>query len=175
MNESSSGSSGRGALAELKEAVSSLFEQVVGMAPDLGFGREFPRHELRVEDEGYRARVELPGLRRDDVEVAISGRTLSISGDRPKFKPPEGAHLIRSERPSGEFSLSIRLPAEVATLGVVARMQDGVLEIWLPKPSSQGRNIEVEANEGESSEQKGEGETPRMPWEEGSQTGGSET
>jgi HSP20 family protein len=173
VKESSSGASGRGALAEFKEAVTSLFDQVVGLAPDLGFRRDFPRHELLVEDDGYRARVELPGLRRDEVEVSISGRTLTISGERPPFKPPSGARMLRSERPSGGFSLTIRLPAEVDVLGVTARMRDGVLEIGLPKlGGSRGRSIEVESSDEATRESAARErgveaeERVKMPWEE---------
>lgn len=160
MKESSSGASGRGALAEFKEAVTNLFDQVVGLAPDLKFRRDFPKHELRIEDDGYVALVEIPGLRRDEVEVSISGRALSISGERARFNPPAEARLLRSERPSGEFSLAIRLPAEVDTMAVVARVRDGMLEITLPKPTGgQGRSIEVDGAEDAQ---------VKMPWEEGS-------
>ena len=183
MNESESRASGRGAFAELKEAVGNLFESVVGLAPDLGFGRDFPRHEMRVEDDGYVVQVELPGMRREAIEVSVSGRTLNISGKRPKFEPPGEARMIRSERPYGKFDLSVRLPDEVDTLGVVAKMRDGILEIQLPKPSASGRSIEVEAAETEPSgpqpsaradeptaggaegQQQGD-ESVTMPWEE---------
>ncbi len=176
MSEEKKTASGRGALAELKEAVTGLFDQVVGLAPDFGFRREFPRHELQVEDDGYRVLVEVPGLRRDEVEVSISGRALSISGDRPRFKPPEDARMVRSERPSGEFNLAIRLPAEVDASAVAARVRDGILEIKLPKPSSErGHSIDVEAEESNrASEERASHEHPghpensaRMPWEDG--------
>lgn len=190
MNESESGASGRGAFAELKEAVGSLFESVVGLAPDFKLGRDFPRHEMRVEDDRYVVQVELPGLRREAIEVAVSGRTLNISGQRPKFEPPSDARMIRSERPHGNFELSVKLPDEVDTLGVVAKMRDGVLEVQLPKPSAGGgRSIEVESGEGEAagaeprpSEQTPPGESAQaeqgpatMPWEEPTEQGGGET
>lgn len=174
MNESESGASGRGAFAEFKEAVGNLFESVVGMAPDFGLGREFPRHELRVEDDGYLVSVELPGMPRESVEVSVSGRTLSITGKRTRFEPPNEARMIRSERPSGKFDLSVRMPDEVDTLGVIAKMRDGVLEIRLPKPSAGGgRSIEVEAaeaaagNQAEAADHEAGPEEPfAMPWEE---------
>lgn len=191
MNESESGASGRGAFAELKEAVGSLFESVVGMAPDLRLGRDFPRHEMRVEDNGYVVQVELPGLRREAIEVAVSGGTLNISGKRPKFEPPSEARMIRSERPYGKFELSVKLPDEVDTLGVVAKMRDGVLEIQLPKPTAPGgRSIEVESAENEASEAEsgpseqsppsesaqGEQGPVTMPWEDNTpEHGGGET
>lgn len=145
MTESSSGATGRGALSELKEAVSNLFEQVVGMTPDLGLKREFPRHEVRVEDDSYRVHVELPGVDREEVDVSIVGRRLTISGTRKRFDPPEDARMLRSERIFGKFELSVQLPAEVDAVGVVAQMRDGILDVRLPKLSStRGRQVPVE-------------------------------
>jgi HSP20 family protein len=153
-NEADSRASGRGAFSELKEAVTGLFDQVVGLIPDFGLGKEFPRHELRVEDERYRVLIELPGFKREDIDVSVAGRALAIAGDRPRFEPPAGARMLRSERPCGEFELTVRLPAEVDAAGVGAQMCDGVLEVELPKAKgTRGRSIEVE-DEGP------------MPWEE---------
>ncbi len=145
MKESSSGASSRGALAELKEAVSHLFEQVVGMAPDLGLTQDFPRHEVKVEDNAYRVQLELPGVGRDDIDVAVAGRRLNISGERKRPEPPPEARVLRSERRFGTFELDLQLPAEVDPVGVVAQMRDGVLEVRLPKlTASRGRSVHIE-------------------------------
>lgn len=160
-NESGSEASGRGALAEFKQAVTNLYDQVVSLVPDLGFGREFPKHELRVEDDGYRALVELPGLKRDEIDVSVLGRTLTVSGERARLEPPEGGRMLRSERPAGQFELTVRLPGEVDAVAVGAQMRDGVLDIRLPKATgTRGRSIQVE-------ETKAEGPKESMPWEEG--------
>ncbi|NIR44063.1 MAG: Hsp20/alpha crystallin family protein [Gemmatimonadetes bacterium] len=168
MNEKSSEkSSGRGALAELKEAVGNLVDSVVGMAPDFGIRPEWPRHELIVEDDGYRVQVELPGFSREAVDVSVAGRNLSVAGERKKFEPPAGARLLRSERPSGKFDLSIRLPADVDALGVVAQMREGILEIKLPKTRGRGRPIDIESVD----EASGETEVRREPGTGGASPG----
>ncbi len=152
-NESDARASGRGALSELKEAVTGLFDSLSSLVPDLGFGEEFPRHELRVEDDRLHVLIELPGFKREEIDVSVAGRALAIAGDRPRPQLPSDARMLRSERPSGEFELTVRLPAEVDALAVVARMHDGVLEVELPKVSGKrGRSIDVE-------------ETESMPWE----------
>jgi HSP20 family protein len=147
--ESDSSASGRGALAEFKDAVTNLFDQVssqvTSLIPDLGLGREFPNHELRVEDDGYRVWVELPGFQREEIDVSVVGRILTISGRRPRFEPPDGGRMLRSERPSGDFELNVRLPSEVDTVAVVAQMRDGVLDVRLPgAKAARGRSIDVE-------------------------------
>ncbi|HSG80976.1 MAG TPA: Hsp20/alpha crystallin family protein [Gemmatimonadota bacterium] len=171
--EKGSEASGRGALAEFKEAVGNLFESVVGLTPDFGLGREWPRHELVVEDDTYRVLVELPGFSRDEVEVSVASRVLTVSGERKKFQPPADARLLRSERPSGTFEISVRVPAEVDALGVVAQMHNGVLEIRLPKSSNRGRSIEIEETSGDSGPADVKRKTAdEMPWE-GTQASGT--
>lgn len=148
MSEPNSRESGRGALSELKDAVTHLFQQVTGLAPDLGLKPDFPRSELKIDDDAFRALVELPGMRREDIDVSVTGRALRISGNRPRFEPPSGGRVIRSERPTGRFDLNVHLPAEIDTLGVTARMREGVLEVRLPKlQETRGRSIDVEADE----------------------------
>ncbi len=175
MEEAKSSASGRGALAELKEAVGNLFDQVLGMAPDLGIRREFPRHELRVEDDGYRARVELPGMTREQIEVSLSGRTVTVSGERRRTQTPEGSRQLRTERPAGEFSLTVRLPGDVDPLGVVAQMRDGVLDVQLPKPGARGRSIDIrEAREDAGQRRAKDKVEDRWPWEGSPRSEGSE-
>lgn len=148
VSEPRSGASGRGALAELKEAVTHLFEQVAGFVPDVGLKPDFPRHELRVENDILKLVVELPDMRREDIDVSVTGRAVNISGTRPSFEPPPGGRLLRAERAAGRFDLNLRLPAEVDTLGVTARMRDGLLEVRLPRlTATRGRSIDVEADE----------------------------
>ncbi len=148
MNDEASDSreGGRGALAEFKEAISGLVEQVAAMVPTKGWlGDEFPRYELEIEDDGFTLWVDLPGMQQDDVDVSVAGRTVSISGERPGEDTPEGARSLRQERPSGEFDLKVDLPDDVDPLAVVARLEDGVLRVSLPKyGEARGRNIEVE-------------------------------
>jgi len=176
VNESKTGASGRGALAELKEAMGNLFESVLGLAPDLGIRQEFPRHELRVEDDAYRVRVELPGFKREEIEVTVTGKSLAIAGERPRFQAPAGAKMLRSERPAGKFDLNIRLPGEVDAVAVVAQMREGILEVRLPKQQAhRGRSIRVETDE-ESAREKATGdEASRTPWEGGSPGHSSDT
>ena len=164
MSEPRSGASGRGALAELKEAVTQLFEQVVGFVPDVGLKADFPRHELRVEDDVLKLVVELPGMRREDIEVSVTGRAVNVSGTRPRFETPPGGRLLRDERPTGRFDLNVRLAAEVDTLAVTARMRDGLLEVRLPRlTATRGRSIDVEADEPGGGTESGSGPTSSGP------------
>lgn len=150
MNETSSTAAGRGALSELQEALSGLFENIAGRGPGFGLDRRYPRYELRVEDDGYRVFADLPGMQRDEIDVSVSGRTLTISGVWPELKAPADAETVRRERPRGKFARAVQLPDEIDPMTVVAHFRDGVLEVRLGKPSAaRGRSIKVEATQEE--------------------------
>lgn len=145
MTEREFGSSGRGPFAELQGALGELFDQVSEFAfGSIGEGR-FPRYELRIEDDGYRAVFDVPGMPREDIEVTVTERSLTVSGERRESSAPEGARAIRTERWFGGFERSVDLPAEVDTQHVVAQLEEGVLEVRLPARSRpRGRRIEIE-------------------------------
>lgn len=162
--ENDSAERGRGPLAEFSEAIGGLIEQVADLGPRMILGGG-PRHELRIEDDGYRVLVEMPGVQREAIDVSVKARRLRVKAERPPFEPPEGARRLRLERASGSIELRLQLPDEVDAQAVVAQLSDGMLEIKLPRPSARGRSIEVE--NAESAGKAGAGsESEAMPWEE---------
>lgn len=135
----------RGPFADLQDALSDLVDQVTEFTFGFGGERGFPRYEVSRDDAGYRVRVEVPGLSREEIDVTVAARTLTVSGDRKSVEPPEGARMLRDERPTGPFERTIELPEEIDTQGVVAKLESGVLEVTLPSRSkARGRRIEVE-------------------------------
>ena len=175
MNESKSKASGRGALSEFSEAIGGLFDQVAGLPTRFALSRGYPRHELRVEDDGFRVKAEMPGIKREAIDVSVSGRKLVVSAERPQFEAPDGARVLRRERSSGAIEVTVEIPDDVDPVAVTAKVDDGMLEVWLPKPSERGRKVTVETSETESG--KASGETKKtsrkkkktedtMPWEE---------
>lgn len=135
---------GRGPFAELQGALSELFDQIGEFAQGFGGVRGFPAYEVSRVETGYQVAVDLPGVAREDVDVTVAGRTLTIAGERKQEEVPEGAGRLRSERPLGRFERTIDLPDQIDVQGVVAHMQDGVLTIELPTPArARGRKIEI--------------------------------
>lgn len=89
-------------------------------------------------------RAELPGVNRDDLDVSIAERTLTIKGSTKSEKKEEGEDFYRREIRSGSFTRSVALPADVNAAKAGATFKDGVLELHLPKVrSSKRRNIPV--------------------------------
>lgn len=76
--------------------------------------------------------AELPGFTMDNLDIALTGRELTIKGRREEIEP-EGATLHRRERPVGEFSRVVRLPFDVDGERVEASLRHGVLTIRLPR------------------------------------------
>jgi len=134
-------------LFRLRTAMDRIFEDFGSEFPALGAGfvGTFPRMNVRETADRYTLEAEVPGLRLEDVEITCSGRDLSLRGERKDSgESPES--YVRRERPTGAFVRTISLPAEVDQDKVTATLEDGILEITVPK--SKGalpRRIEVKS------------------------------
>jgi len=90
-----------------------------------------PLADVSETDDAYHVEVELPGVRREDVDVHVSGRELSVSGE---FKQRERAGLFRTRtRRSGRFEYRTVLPEDIDADRVTAELADGVLTVRVPK------------------------------------------
>jgi len=99
------------------------------------------RARMDVLDKGgnYEVKVDLPGIRKDDIHVGIEGARVSInaeSKDSSETKNGNGTNgdkILYSERYTTSYARSFELPAEVTEEGADARFEDGVLTLSLPK------------------------------------------
>ena len=99
------------------------------------------RARMDVLDKGgnFEVKVDLPGIRKDDIQVGIEGARVSInaeSKDSIETKDANGGSgekVLHSERYSTSYARSFELPAEVTEEGADARFEDGVLTLLLPK------------------------------------------
>ena len=90
-----------------------------------------PALDLYQDSDNVTAVVELPGMRKEDIEISLHNGTLSISGERKDETDKEGA--TRTERFYGKFRRSVTLPAQVDPNKVTASYKDGILTVTLPK------------------------------------------
>ena len=88
-----------------------------------------------VEKDGeYKVLAEIPGVKKDDIQVDIEGDVVSITAEaRAEKDVKEGERVIHSERYFGKVSRSFRLGQEVDQAKASAKYTDGVLELALPK------------------------------------------
>jgi HSP20 family protein len=103
-----------------------------------------PRTDLVETEGGYRLRLDLPGVTKDDVNINFHNNTLSVSGKRSAAKEEESAEYVRVERTYGHFYRSFSLPRTIDAEGIEASFDNGVLTISVPKSEeSKPRQIEI--------------------------------
>ncbi len=81
-------------------------------------------------------KVELPGVRKEDVEITVRDNQLVIKAEKKEEREEKTEHVHVSERIYGKFERVITLPADVDTENVKAKFENGVLEIRFPKKSA---------------------------------------
>lgn len=96
-------------------------------------GLSVPAVDLYEEKDEIVAKVELPGIEKDDLQVNITDHLLTIRGEKKKEEETKEKAYYRSERSYGSFSRAVDLPSEVRVEKARASFKDGVLEIRLPK------------------------------------------
>ncbi len=129
---------------DLYERMGRLFEETFG---DVGRGEGVwaPYADIEETEDAYMVKAELPGVRREDINLELRGRELSISGET---KEPERAGAVRhSGRRWGSFDYRLTLPGEVQEGQVEASLSEGVLTVRAPKTqSAQPHRIEIKGS-----------------------------
>jgi HSP20 family protein len=92
-----------------------------------------PALDVCEDKENFIVKAELPGMKKEDIEVSLHDGSLSISGERKSESKHEDAEVYRAERFFGRFQRTVTLPASVAADKVKAQYRDGVLTVSLPK------------------------------------------
>jgi HSP20 family protein len=107
-----------------------------------------PLADVSENDNAYLVHVELPGVRKDQIDVQVQDRELVISGE---IKETENGRRHRSTRRTGRFEYRPYLPGDVKADQVSAQLADGVLTVTVPKSeAAKPRRIEVKATDGKS-------------------------
>ena len=121
--------------SNLREELNSFF----GMPLSASFGRPgqlftgwSPALDLYESANNVVAVVELPGMRKEDIDISLHDGTLTISGER-KGESTNGETAQRTERCVGTFRRSITLPTHVDAGKVGATYEEGILKVILPK------------------------------------------
>jgi len=106
-----------------------------------------PAADYGVDAEGYSVSVDLPGVRKEDVDISVEGDVLEIRAQRKPRREDdakaEGQSYVREIR-SGTLQRSFRLAKDADTTAVSASLVDGVLEVRIPKQKkAQPRKVEI--------------------------------
>jgi HSP20 family protein len=93
----------------------------------------FPAVDVSEDKDTLLVRAELPGMKKEDIEISLHEGFLTLSGERKGQEKSEGAETHRSERWFGRFHRTISLPCGVVSDKIKATYTDGVLTVTLPK------------------------------------------
>jgi HSP20 family protein len=126
---------GFGRLTNLRDEIDRLFESPLA---ELARSSQLlsgwtPALDVSEDKDNVYVRVEVPGMRKEDIEVSLHNGSVSISGERKSEEKFKDAEVYRSERFFGRFQRSVTLPTPVAADKVKAQYKDGVLTVTLPK------------------------------------------
>lgn len=110
----------------------------------LGMARGFPKVDIVDRDNEIEVQAELPGIKKEDLDVSINNQIMTIRASTKEEKTQEGRYL-RREISRGEYQRTLSLPDNVDTDNVKASFSDGILRITLPKTAqSQRKSIEIQ-------------------------------
>ena len=103
------------------------------------------RLDVAEDDKNFIVKAEIPGVSKNDIKVAVDGNVVSVSAEIKREKEEkDGPRTIRSERYYGSVSRSFALDENVNQSAAMAKYEDGVLQLTLPKkPNGQVRLLKI--------------------------------
>jgi HSP20 family protein len=127
---------------QLNRMFDGFDSDLFGHLEELGEGLFAPPVDVREDDAAYVVWLEVPGVRRDALDISLQNNVLTIKGTKEQAAV-EGRYR-RVERSYGAFVRSLHLPRNVDENGVTANLENGVLEVRLPKrEEARARQIAV--------------------------------
>ena len=117
--------------AELSRQVERLF---AGQCEPLNETRS-PAIDVVETDAAYVVTLDMPGVAKEDVQVSVEGRRLTVQADVRTAAPTTPAgEMLYSERTSARYARTVQLPKTVDQAQAIAKLEHGVLVLTLPKP-----------------------------------------
>lgn len=135
--------------SNLRDEINRLFEEPFGLLERHAdfFNGWTPNLDLYENKDSLVARVELPGMKKEEIEVWFDDGALHIAGERKFEQKEDESATHRLERFYGRFHRTIALPKQVNPDQVKATYEEGVLTVTLPKAEeAKPRQIEVKTN-----------------------------
>lgn len=126
---------GFGRLSDLRDEIDRLFEAPLAELTRTSqvLSGWTPAIDLFEDKDNFVVRAELPGMKKDEIEISLHDGSLSISGERKAEEKYQEAEVYRTERFFGRFQRTITFPTPVAADKAKAQYKDGLLTVTLPK------------------------------------------
>ncbi len=132
---------------ELFDVFDNMLREPFGTNLLEGSSLDFPAVNVSEDENNINVKAELPGMEAQDVDISLQNENLILKGEK-KFEDEENKeNYYRIERSYGQFYRTIPLSTQVDENNVKAKMNNGILEITLPKkePASGTKKIEIES------------------------------
>jgi HSP20 family protein len=136
------------ALTRTERMFDEFFPELMRRFPRMSAAYQGPaeiRVDVKEDDKGYEVRAEVPGVRKDDIRVAVDGNLVSISTEVKEEKETTGKRTLVKELYVGTSARSFTLPHEVDAKAAVAKYDNGVLTLLLPRATeSASRTLKID-------------------------------
>lgn len=129
----------------LQREMNRLFESITDFDRPNNYRPTYPAVELHENDEVILLKLEVPGLKREDLDIQATAEAIIISGERKTETKTEEKGTVKSEFRYGRFRRVIPLPVRIQNTQISAEYNDGILNLTLPKAEEE-RNKVVKVN-----------------------------
>jgi HSP20 family protein len=134
-------------LEQIRREIDRAYGDLSGRVFRAPIAGVFPLTNVTEDGDNYYVRAELPGIVANELDISVTGDSLSISGERKLPVEKENARYHRREREAGKFSRMISLPSQVDPEKAEARSANGILTVVLPKAeAAKPKQIAVKAS-----------------------------
>jgi HSP20 family protein len=136
----------------LQERINRMFDDTIRTlyphgGEELERGAWMPAVDIHETEDGYVVKADLPGLKKEDIQIDLKDSTLTLKGEKKFEEKVSKDNYIRTERAYGTFVRSFTLPHNVDAEKIKASYKDGVLELTLPKKEeAKPKQIKVEVS-----------------------------
>jgi HSP20 family protein len=134
-------------LLALRDQMNRLFEEQHPAASSAASHLWAPAVDVAENDNEIILHAELPGMQKDDIDIQLTGDTLTLRGERRLQAAQRGEHFHRIERQYGAWQRTFQIETPIDAGGVSAAYEEGVLTVRLPKQQAvQPRQIAIEVS-----------------------------
>lgn len=125
-------------MSTLRDEIDNIFDRAFGQlfegpAQTQLMGGWVPAVDLYEDKDNLTVKCEIPGMKKEDIDISLHEGFLTISGERKHEEKKQEGEVYRTERYEGRFSRSLSLPSKVDAEKINATYKDGVLTVTLPK------------------------------------------
>lgn len=136
-------------LRDLREQMDRIIQSTFRGGPSGATMEWAPPVDITEKDGDLVLTAELPGIKKDDIEVEIENNVLTIRGEKKGEREERGEQGYIYERQFGSFTRSFTLPRAVDPSQIRARFENGVLTVTMPKAAeARGQRVTIEEGDG---------------------------